>query len=160
MSIWLILSFTLLVLGVLGSFTPALPGCLFSGLGVLVYWLSTGYQQPAAWFVVVAVLLSGFGVLMDWFSGAVAARLGGASDKTSLASAASGILGFIFLGGPIGALLAVAGSVFVREYLVTGDFSKAKTAGIYSALGFLSSVFIQALISLTVLVGFILVLVF
>lgn len=156
MNLWLILAFLLMILAVAGSFTPALPGALLSGIGVLLYWWSTGYQDPSTWFVVLAVVLSVAGVLLDWFSGAITARIGGASDKTSFMAGIAGLLGFIFLGGPIGVLIAVAGTVFLREYFRTGDVSGAKKAAIYSAVGFLSSVFMQALITVFLLIGFLL----
>lgn len=159
MNIWLILCLLLLILGFIGSFTPALPGSLLSGLGVVIYWWSTGYQQPGTLFVGIAVFLSILGLLLDWFSGAITARIGGASDKTSLMAGIAGIIGFVFLGGPVGVLIAVAGTVFLREYLVSGDMSKAKKAGIYSAIGFLSSMFMQALITLVILIGFLITLI-
>jgi|GEM_PF-4530525 Protein of unknown function (DUF456). len=71
----------------------------------------------------------------------------------------AGIIGFVFLGGPIGVLIAVAGTVFLREYLVSGDISKAKKAGIYSAVGFLSSMFMQAIITFVILIGFVITLI-
>ncbi|MFB6116763.1 MAG: DUF456 domain-containing protein [Candidatus Nanosalina sp.] len=156
MNLWLILAFLLMVLAVIGSFTPALPGALLSGIGVLIYWWRTGYQDPSIWFVVLAVVLSIAGVLLDWFSGAITARIGGASDKTSFMAGIAGLLGFIFLGGPIGVLVAVAGTVFLREYFRTGDVSGAKKSAIYSAVGFLSSAFMQALITGVLLLGFVL----
>lgn len=156
MNLWLILAFLLMVLAVIGSFTPALPGALLSSIGVMLYWWSTGYQDPSTWFVALAVVLSVVGLLLDWFSGAITARIGGASDKTSFAAGIAGVLGFFFLGGPIGVLIAVAGTVFLREYFRTGDVAGAKKAGIYSAIGFLASAFMQALITSFLLIGFVL----
>ena len=160
MNLFLILAVLLLVLGVVGSFTPAVPGALLSGAGVFIYWWSTGYTEPGTVFLAITTVLTIFALLIDWFAGAITAKIGGASNKTSFMAGIAGLLGFIFLGGPVGVLIAVASTVFLREYLKHGDMAKARKAGIYSALGFFASAFMQVLITSSILIGFLLTLVF
>jgi uncharacterized protein YqgC (DUF456 family) len=160
MNLFLVLAILLLILGIIGSFTPTVPGVLVSAAGILVYWWSTGYTEPGAIFLALTVILTALGLLFDWFSGAITAKIGGASNKTSYMAGAAGVIGFIFLGGPVGMLLAVAGSVFVREYLRTGDARDARKAGVYTALGILASAFTQVMITSFLLAGFLLTLVF
>lgn len=160
MNIFLILAILLLVLGVVGSFTPALPGALLSGAGILVYWWSTGYTEPGTIFLILTAVLTITALLIDWFAGAITAKIGGASNKTSFMAGVAGVIGFIFLGGPVGVLIAVGGTVFLREYLRHGNMNKARKAGIYSAIGFLASAFMQVLITSALLIGFLLTLIF
>ena len=160
MNLYLIVTIILLVIGVIGSFTPALPGALLSGAGILIYWWSTGYTEPGTIFLILSAILVIIALLVDWFAGAITAKIGGASNKTSFMAGIAGVLGFIFLGGPIGVLISVGGTVFIREYLKDGDFGKAKKAGIYSALGFFASAFMQVLITSFLLLGFLLTLIF
>lgn len=160
MNFFLILAILLLLLGVIASFTPAVPGALLSSLGVLIYWWSTGYTEPGTLFLSISLTLAIFALLIDWFAGAITAKIGGASNRTSLMAGIAGLLGFIFLGGPIGVLITVGGTVFLREYFKHGEFGKAKKAGIYSALGFFVSAFMQVMITLFILVGFLVTLLF
>ena len=160
MNLFLILAVLLLIIGIAGSFTPALPGALLSAAGVLIYWWSTGYSNPGTLFIIFTVILTIMALLLDWFSGAITAKMGGASNKTSFMAGIAGILGFIFLGGPVGVIIAVGGTVFLREYMKTGNARDARKAGIYSAIGVLASTFMQAAITITIFIGFLLTLVF
>ena len=155
MEYFLILAFALLIIGIAGSVIPGLPGVLASMLGVFIYWWSTGYTEPGTIFLSITVILGLSAVLIDWFSGALTAKAGGASNKTSLVAGIAGFFGFFFLGGPIGVIIASGLVVFFREYLRTGDMQQSRKAGFYSALGILASTFMQVLITSTILVGFV-----
>jgi len=149
------LTFLLLLIGIAGSIIPGLPGVLASIGGVLLYWWGTGYKEPGTFFLAVTAFLGLSGLLIDWFSSALTAKAGGASDKTSVAAGIAGFLGFFLLGGPIGVIIASGLVVFMREYMRTGDMQKSRKAGIYSALGILASTFMQVMITATILIGFI-----
>lgn len=154
MNLFLALTILLLILGIVGSFTPAVPGALLSGAGIFIYWWSTGYTEPGTLFITITALLTIFALLVDWFAGAITAKIGGASNKTSFMASIAGVLGFIFLGGPLGVLIAVGGTVFIREYLKHGKMQKARKSALYSALGFFASAFMQALITSFLLIAF------
>lgn len=148
----------LMIIAVVGSFTPMLPGALFSILGILIYWYGTGFTRLDTWFIVAFILTGVFAVAMDYFSGIVAAKYGGASTRTSVFA---GIVGFIlfFILGPIGIVLGVAGTVFLREYFLTKDEEHSSRAAIYSAAGVLGSAVIQFLVTVSLLFAFIIALV-
>ncbi|MFB6241687.1 MAG: DUF456 domain-containing protein [Candidatus Nanosalina sp.] len=160
MDLYLLLAVALLILGIIGSVAPAVPGVLISVAGVLIYWWSTNFTQPGNLFIGFTVFLGVVAISLDWFSGALTAKYGGASTETSIAAGIAGVLGFIFLGGPIGVVIAVAGTVFLREYFRTGDLDQSKKAGIYSALGLVFSTAMQVVIAVTIFLGFLLALVF
>ena len=150
----------LALVGVLGTLVPLVPGALLSLGGVYLYWWSTGYSDPGTLFIIFTVILTIMALLLDWFSGAITAKMGGASNKTSFMAGIAGIFGFIFLGGPVGVIIAVGGTVFLREYMKTGNARDARKAGIYSAIGVFASAFMQAAITITIFIGFLLALVF
>lgn len=155
MDLYLLTSLIFLLIGVAGSLIPGLPGVLASVAGVVLYWWSTGFTQPGPFFLTLTALLGLTAILLDWFSGAITAKAGGANTKTSVAAGIAGFLGFFFLGGPIGVIIASGLTVFIREYMRTGDMQKSQKAGLYSALGIAASTAFQALIAVTILVGFI-----
>lgn len=154
-----LIAITLMVVAVIGSFTPMLPGALFSIAGIMVYWYGTGFTRPGTLFLVAFVLTGLFAVAMDYFSGIIAAKYGGASTKTSIIA---GLIGFMlfFVLGPIGILVGVAGTVFVREYFLTDDEKHSSRAAIYSAAGVLGSAVIQFIVTVSLLIAFIVALIF
>jgi len=153
-----LLAVLIMVLGVVGSVTPMMPGALFSVAGILVYWHGTGYTQPSIWFLLFFVLTGLFAVAMDYLAGVVAGKAGGASTKTSIMAGIAGFLLFFVL-GPLGILVGVAGTVFVREYLRTGEERKSFKAGFYSGVGVLGSAVIQVVVTVTLLLSFLVALV-
>lgn len=144
----------LLLAGIIGSIIPMAPGALFSLIGVGVYFFAT--EDPSIFFTVFAALTGAFALATDWFAGSIAAKYGGASNKTSLMAGVAGVFGFIFLGGPIGLALAVASTVFIREYLIHGESDKGAKAAVYATIGVLGSAVIQAVLTGSILVAFIL----
>lgn len=144
----------LLIAGVIGSIVPMMPGALFSLAGIGVYFFYT--DDPSILFTVFGAFTGVFALLVDWFAGAVASKYGGASTRTSIAAGITGLIGFIFLGGPIGLALAVAATVFIREYLIHGDEEDSFRAALYTTIGVLGSGVIQALLTGSILVAYLL----
>lgn len=144
----------LMVAGVAGSLVPMVPGALLSIAGVMVYWWSTGYSEPGALFLAGFVLTGLFALLMDWISGAVAAKAGGASNRATMLGAVAGVVLFFAGLGPLGLVLGIAGTVFLAEFLRTEDSRGSLRAGLYSAAGALGSAVIQFALTLTMLGAF------
>lgn len=116
MDVFLWVALALLVLGVVGSVLPLLPGALLSVVGVVVYWVSTGFSEPGPIAFVGLTLVGLVALVTDYAGGMVAARFGGASTRTSIVA---GVVGFLlmFLIGPLGIFVGVAGTVFALEYV-------------------------------------------
>lgn len=147
-----LLAFALLVAGVVGSVVPAMPGALLSIGGVLLYWYSTGYAEPGT-FVLAGLLLVGLlTVAVDWFAGAVSAKAAGASWETTLLAGAVGFL-LLFVLGPLGTLLGVAGTVFAVELYEHGDAEQGARTALYTTVAMLGSVAVQALLTASMLVA-------
>lgn len=158
MELFLVATTLLLLLGIVGSILPMMPGALLSVAGVLLYaWQS---KNPSWLFVGFGLFFSVSAVLFDWLSGYLGAKIGGATGKTSLAAGVAGFLGFIFLGGPVGMIIAVAGTVFIREYLINNNFKKSGKAAVYASVTVMGSTVVQAGLTSLVLIGFIITLLF
>jgi len=154
MELSVMLALLLLTAGILGSIVPMAPGAVFSLIGVGVYYFMT--DDPSMIFTTFATLTGMFALATDWFAGSVAAKYGGASNKTSLMAGLAGVLGFVFLGGPIGLALAVSITVFIREYLIHGDSDKGAKAAVYATIGVLGSAIIQTILTGSILIAFVL----
>jgi len=146
----------LALLAVVASFVPLAPGGLLSLAGILLYWWHTGYSDPGLLWLVVLVGLSLLVLVVDWLGGAVAAKVGGAANSTTVLA---GIAAFVlfFVAGPLGILLGLAGVVFLAEYRRTGDPEESARTALYTTVGMLASNVAQALLTLVIFVGFLLV---
>lgn len=156
--VFLLIAIGLLLAGVIGSVTPMVPAGLLSIAGILVYWWSTGYTEPGTLFLVTFVLVGVLVLVADYASGIVAARAGGATTRNSLLGAVVGFV-LLFVLGPLGLVIGLAGTVFVLElYQGKETDESAKTAG-YALVGALGSGVVQFILTLGLLIAFLVVLV-
>lgn len=144
----------LLVLGVLGSVLPLVPGPLLSLAGVWGYWWVTG--RPGPLLLGVLTVVGVVAVVVDYFAGAVAARAGGASLLATVAAAVVGLVA-LFLTGPIGLVVAVVATVFAVEFLRSDDAERSARTALVTAVGVLASAAMQVVLTATMLVAFVLV---
>lgn len=154
-AIWLV-ALSLLLVGVLGSVVPGLPGPALSLAGVLAYWWATGYTSPGTLALVGLIALGLLGLAADWFAAPLGAKAGGASTRTT---AVAGVVGFalLFVLGPLGVVVGVAGTVFLLELRASGDPSGSLRAAGTATVAVLGSAFAQLVVTGTMLVGFLLV---
>ncbi|KTG27502.1 DUF456 domain-containing protein [Haloferax profundi] len=158
MDLFFWVALVLLVLGVVGSVLPLLPGAVLSVGGVLVYWWSTGFTDPGL-LGLFSLLLVGFvAIATDYGAGVIAARVGGASSRTALIAGVAGFV-LLFVLGPLGMFIGVAGTVFVIEYLEHEDAEESGRRALYATVGVLASSVVQVLLTLSMLVGFVVVVV-
>ena len=147
---------TLAAGGVVGSVLPGVPGAMLSLAGVLLYWWSTGYTDPSLLVVVVFAVVALVTVVVDVAGSALAVRAGGASPLTAVVALIAGLLLGVVT-GPVGFVLGVAGAAFVVEYYRTGESDASGRAALYATAGVLGSVVVQLLLTLSLLVGLVLV---
>jgi uncharacterized protein YqgC (DUF456 family) len=153
-----LLAVALLVAGVVGSLVPLAPGALLSLAGVYLFWWHTGFTDPGLLALAALTLVGVVTLLVDWFGGAIAASAGGASTLTSLLAGAVGVV-LLFVAGPLGILIGVAGTVFVVEYVRGDDAEASARTALYATVGMLASNLVQAALTFGMLVGFLFVLI-
>ncbi len=148
----------LLVLGVVGSVVPLLPGPLLSLAGVYLYWWSSEYTEPGLLLLVALTVIGVLALVANYFAGAVSARAGGASLLTTLLASVAAIVLF-FVVGPLGIVLGVVITVFAVEFYRHRDAARGAKTAVYTAVGMLASTVVQFLLTLSMLVTLILVIV-
>lgn|GEM_PF-245199 len=154
-----VLAFVLLGGGVVGSVAPVIPSGLLSLLGVVTYWFASGFSDPGLLLLSGLVLVALLAMAAEWLAGAISAKAGGASNRTTIAATLVGFVGLIAF-GPIGFLLGTAGTVFGLTYAENEDAeASARAAGI-TLVGMLTSTLVQLLLTVGVLVVMVGVLVF
>ena len=148
------LAVALLVAGVVGSVVPVVPGAVLSLSGVYVYWWTTG--EPGTLALAAFTLIGLLVIVVDYFAGAISAKAGGASWlATLLGSVAAAAT--LFVVGPLGALVAVAVTIFLVEAYRGKSRSAGAKAALYATVGMLGSTFMQVVLTTALLVSFVLV---
>lgn len=145
-----VVAFVLLVGGVVGSVAPILPSGLLSLAGVYVYWFATGYDEPRLILLSGLTLVGLVALAAEWLSGAISAKAGGASTKTTVIATLVGLVGLLI--GPWGFLIGTAGTVFVLTVRENGDVEESLRAAGVTLLGMLTSSVLQLLLTAGVLV--------
>lgn len=148
----------LMLAGIVGSFVPMVPSGLLSLAGLTVYVVFGA--EPAFGGILLAVfaLLGILAALLEYFAGAITARACGASTRTMLYAAVASVVLFLFT-GPAGILLGILGVVFLSELNDGVDPAVASQRAVYTLVGVLGSSVIEFLLTLTILVGFLMVVV-
>jgi uncharacterized protein YqgC (DUF456 family) len=154
-----VLAFVLLVGGVVGSVAPVIPSGLLSFAGVLTYWVANDFGDPGLVLLSGLVLVALLAMAAEWLAGAVSAKAGGASTRTTIAATLVGFVGLLVV-GPVGFILGTALTVFGLTYVENEDAeASARAAGI-TLVGMLTSTLVQLLLTVGILVVMVGVLVF
>lgn len=151
---FLVLAVALMIIGIIGSFMPAVPGPLMSIIGVTVYFWSTGYTVPSP-LVFSLIVFTGLVALgLDYLASYVGADKAEASKRTAVAAAIASFLLF-FVSGPIGIIIGTGGTVLLRELMLGKEFDKALRSAVYTTIALLGSIFAKVGLTALMLLVFI-----
>ena len=132
----------MLLLGLVGTVIPIIPGVLLMWLTVFIYSLADGFtavSMPA--FLVISVIAVITGTSDLWLT-LFGAKKGGASVKSMLIGTAGAIAGsFIF--PLVGTIVGYIAGLLLGEYWQHGDWELAKKAGLGGLAGWGVATIIQ-----------------
>jgi uncharacterized protein YqgC (DUF456 family) len=169
----LALTLVLMVVGLLGSVLPGLPGVTLIFLSALVYALLTDFRTVGAAVLVALFLFAALALVTDFVATSYGARRFGASNWGTLGGAIGGIAGalvgllFLGIGSLLGLILGTITGVFIGEYLKRtrqdqqgpgskeSDWRRASHAAGGVLVGYLASAVIQGLLGLASIVAFV-----
>ena len=170
----LALTLVLMVVGLLGSVLPGLPGVTLIFLSALVYATLTDFRTVGATILVVLFLFAAIALVADFVATSYGARRFGASNWGTAGGAIGGIAGalvgllFLGIGSLFGLILGTIAGVFLGEYLkrrrqgqqepgsTSSDWRRATHAAGGVLVGYLASAVIQGLLGLASVIGFVL----
>ncbi|MCH7523529.1 MAG: DUF456 domain-containing protein [Bacteroidetes bacterium] len=136
-----ILSVFLMLLGIIGSFLPVLPGPLTSWFGLLILHLTDAV--PMNWTFLIITLFFALAIwLLDYIIPAMGTKKFGGSKAGMIGTTLGLIIGLIFL-GPFGIIVGPFAGAYIGELLNKSDSKTALKAAFGSFLGFLTSTFIS-----------------
>ena len=144
--ILLILGFICMIIGVLGSFMPVLPGPPISWFGILLLYLTNAVENNY-WILGFTLLVTIIITILDYFIPAKGTKKFGGSKFGVIGTNLGMILGFFFIPLPLGFIIGAFLGAFVGEiYFNSQDHKRALKAATGSIIGFLASSFMKFLI--------------
>ena len=130
-----ILAVLLIVVGVVGTVLPAIPGATLVFGGIALAAWADGFARIPVWVVVIAGVLAALTWVIDIAASAAGAKRAGASPW-AVAGAAVGTVAGIFTGF-VGLLFLPLAGAALGEYLAKRDLRRAGTVGFATWLGLL-----------------------
>lgn len=148
------LGFILLIIGLIGSFLPVLPGPPISWLGLLTLYFTSA--QPVGWVFLGFTLLIAITIaVLDYIIPAAGTKRFGGSRAGAIGTTIGLIIG-ILTPIPFGILIGPFAGALVGELVFNGSNTKqAFKAALGSFLGFIASTFMKFVISVIFIVLFI-----
>ncbi|MAU26345.1 MAG: hypothetical protein CMH48_13140 [Muricauda sp.] len=155
----LLIGFLLMLVGVLGSFLPVLPGPPISWVGLLLLYLTKAV--PDNWWVLGITLVIALGItILDYVIPAAGTKRFGGS-KAGMIGTIVGLLVAIFFPilGPLGIIIWPFIGALAGELINKADQKTAMKAAFGSFVGFLTGTFLKFVLTTAYLVFFIVIMV-
>jgi hypothetical protein len=132
---WWVLAIALIVVGVVGTFLPVLPGALlvFGGM-LLAAWIDD-FQRVGWVTLVILGALTLFVFIVDFVAGVMGAKRVGASKLAIVGAAIGTVVGMFF--GLVGILIAPFIGAVVGEIIARGQLAPAARVGFGTWIGLL-----------------------
>lgn len=150
--IGLTLTLIVMLIGLVGSIVPVLPGPPLILIAALGHWLWFQEHSASGLVLILLVVLTIISLLLDYFAGMYGAKWFGATWRGVLGAFIGGIVGLFFnlpgiiLGPFVGAL--------VFELMGGHEFPKASRAGLGATLGVFAGVAARCIISGVMMLAF------
>lgn len=135
----------LMVVGILGSFLPVLPGVPVSWLGLLIMHLAPSVPMNY-WFLGVTFLVATFIYALNWIIPAIGAKRFGGS-RSGMIGATIGLVVGIIAPVPLGIIIGPFIGAFIGEIINKSDRKSALRAAFGSFIGFLASSFMEFIVA-------------
>ena len=172
----LALTVVLMLVGLLGSVVPGLPGVTLIFLSALLYAIFTDFQTVGSAIIVILFVLAALAFLADFFATSYGARRFGASNWGTVGGAIGGIVGALAglilagIGSLFGLIAGTIAGVFAGEYLRRqrhgdqeqnrSDWRRASRAAGGVVVGYLASAIVQGVLGLASIIIFLLAVIY
>ena len=141
-----IVGFLFVLLGIVGSFLPVLPGPLTGWVGLFLLHQSDRIPQDNT-FLLTSFAIALLVFLIDYVIPALGTKKFGGSKKGIIGSTIGLIVGLLFL-GPLGIIVGPFLGAYSGELLNKTEQKQALKAALGSLIGFLTGVFLKFAVAL------------
>ena len=174
----LIVTLLAMLIGLVGSVVPGLPGVTLIFLSAVVYAFLTDFAFVGVAIVLLLFLFAALAFVADFFATSYGARRFGASNWGTVGGAVGGLVGTLFglllagVGSIFGLIFGTIGGIFLGEYLrrrrqspggqasAGGDWRRTSRAAGGVFVGFVASALVQGLLGLASVIVFVLALIY
>jgi uncharacterized protein len=147
---WWILAILLVLVGLVGTIVPMLPGPAFVFAGILLAAWAEDFQRISGWTVTIASLLAIIAWGADYASAMLGAKRAGASRQAIVGALIGTVLGV--LSGLWGLLFMPLAGAAIGEYMADRDAARAAHVGLATWIGLLVGTVLKVAITF-VMVG-------
>ncbi len=155
MELFLVLiALLLMILGIIGSFLPILPGPLTSWVGLLVLHFTDGVELGRT-FLIVTLLVAIIVYVLDYIIPAIGTKRFGGS-KAGMVGTTLGLIIGLLTPIPFGIIIGPFVGALIGEMIHRNDMEKALKAAFGSFLGFIASTFLKFIVAI-IFLGFFIV---
>ena len=149
----IVISFLFMILGIVGSFLPVLPGPLTSWVGFLVLHFTDAIPMNPVFLIITFCFALGIW-LLDYFIPVIGTKRFGGS-RAGVIGTTLGLIVGILAPIPGGIIIGPFLGALIGELINKSEFKKAFKSALGSFLGFLASTFIKFLVTIIYLGFFI-----
>jgi len=150
-SILLIIGFICVIVGIFGSFLPALPGPGLSWLGLLFLYLTKAIPNNY-WVLGITLIITIAILILDYIIPAKGTKKFGGSKYGIWGTNIGLLVGLLFIPIPFGFVVGAFAGAFLGElYYNKQDHKRALKAATGSFLGFLASAFMKFVVCMVFL---------
>lgn len=147
MEIFLVLvALLLMVLGIVGSFLPILPGPLTSWAGLLVLHFTDGVEMSQT-FLIATLIFAIIIYVLDYIIPAIGTKRFGGS-KAGMIGTTLGLIIGLFSPIPFGIIIGPFIGALIGEMIHRNDINKALKAAFGSFIGFVASTFMKFIVAI------------
>jgi len=146
----IIIAALLMLPGILGVLVPMLPGIPFMLVVALIYGVADRFVHLSGGEFAILAVIAAASILVDYFSGIIGARFGGASKRATLYGMIGLIVGLIFV-PPFGSMLGLVAGVIIAELSLHKDEKRAIKAATGSLIGAITGIVINTVLALVFL---------
>ena len=147
------ISFLFMIVGLVGTILPALPGLILMLVGILIYGWNVGFSVLGYNFLFTMVLLTVVGTFIDILGSMIGAKKYGAS-RLSLFTMVFGLIFGFFTMGLAGIIIGPVVAVIFTEMFKGKSLNDALKVTLGIALGFLSGIAFRFFIGVAMIVSF------
>lgn len=134
-NLFLLLGGALVVIGIIGTVMPALPGAPVVFVGLLIAAWAEGFQKVGWFTLAILAILTVLSFVVDFFASAMGAKRVGASWAALFCAAAGAIVGLFF--GLPGFILGPFVGAVAGEYAARRNWRQASRVGLGTWIGML-----------------------
>jgi len=143
-----------MLVGLIGTVLPIIPGTILIFVGALLYALVDGFQAVGWPTLIVLGVLTAVATTADLWVSSIGAKIGGASGWSVIIGLLAGLAGFVIF-NLVGAIIGAILGVLLTEIVRLGDLRKALKAGSGWLVGWVLSAVVQLGVGLIMLAIFI-----